>query len=280
MQKPPWVADSSSTSFTCRHSQRSFTRSPAWIASAPPPLKDPPAAQPPQALTRLRPGPPGRSATPAVRRCAPAPPAGPPRPTPHPASDQSAGAVEDLAGNDLASFANQFATTIISSVTVSSLAKRYQNLILSGTTAINGRGNINANTITGNDANNILNGGLGNDILTAGDGFDIFRFNTTPNSTSNRDLITDIVSGEDKLSFSRSIFSAFGKRASTIPPGQFPMELMPQPPTTPLSDSYTTPIPRSCANTLMEVVREVLQSRSLCLGLQDSTPFFQPLISA
>lgn len=128
--------------------------------------------------------------------------------------------VEDLAGNDLAPFANQFATTFISSVTASSLATQYQNLILSGTTAINGAGNINANTITGNDANNILNGGLGNDILTGGDGFDIFRFDTTPNSTSNRDLITDFVSGEDKLSFSRSVFSAFGKRASTITPEQ------------------------------------------------------------
>ena len=136
------------------------------------------------------------------------------------ASDQSVGVVEDLAGNDLAPFANQLATTFISSVTVSKLAEQYQNLILSGTNAINGRGNVNANTITGNDASNILNGCLGNDILTGGDGVDIFLFNTTPNSTSNRDLITDFVSGEDKLSFRRKVFSAFGKRASTITPDQ------------------------------------------------------------
>jgi Ca2+-binding RTX toxin-like protein len=48
-----------------------------------------------------------------------------------------------------------------------------ENLILTGTSAINGTGNSLNNTITGNSANNNLNGGAGNDTLTGGTGNDI-----------------------------------------------------------------------------------------------------------
>ncbi|WP_196803244.1 calcium-binding protein, partial [Dolichospermum circinale] len=47
-----------------------------------------------------------------------------------------------------------------------------ENLILTGTTAINGIGNDGNNVITGNTANNILDGGLGNDTLNGGLGTD------------------------------------------------------------------------------------------------------------
>ncbi|MHC5598995.1 MAG: proprotein convertase P-domain-containing protein [Nostoc sp.] len=47
-----------------------------------------------------------------------------------------------------------------------------ENLILTGTSAINGTGNSLNNTITGNGANNQLNGGAGNDTLYGGAGND------------------------------------------------------------------------------------------------------------
>ena len=92
-----------------------------------------------------------------------------------------------------------------------------ENLTLTGTAA-NGTGNSLANVIIGNTAANALDGGagsdtlygglgndtlaggaandrlyggLGNDTLTSDAGSDIFVFDTTPNSTSNRDTITD-----------------------------------------------------------------------------------------
>lgn len=61
------------------------------------------------------------------------------------------------------------------------LQANVENLTLTGTTAINGTGNVLANVITGNAANNILsgldgndklNGGAGNDTLSGGNGAD------------------------------------------------------------------------------------------------------------
>jgi len=49
-----------------------------------------------------------------------------------------------------------------------------ENLILTGTTAINGTGNDLNNVITGNIAANTLNGGLGDDTLVGGAGNDIY----------------------------------------------------------------------------------------------------------
>lgn len=47
-----------------------------------------------------------------------------------------------------------------------------ENLLLTGTAAINGTGNALANTLTGNSGNNILKGLAGNDILDGGAGAD------------------------------------------------------------------------------------------------------------
>jgi Ca2+-binding RTX toxin-like protein len=57
------------------------------------------------------------------------------------------------------------------SYTLSSLL---ENMILTGTAAINGIGNILANTLTGNNANNVLNGGGGADTLSGGAGNDTY----------------------------------------------------------------------------------------------------------
>ena len=79
--------------------------------------------------------------------------------------------IQDLAGNDLASFSNRFADTLITSATTT-LASAYQNLSLTGTTAINGTGNALNNVIIGNSGANSLSGGAGNDSLSGGLGSD------------------------------------------------------------------------------------------------------------
>jgi len=61
--------------------------------------------------------------------------------------------------------------TVNSSVTLT-LASNVENLLLTGTSAINGTGNTLTNYLRGNSANNTLNGGSGNDILEGGTGTD------------------------------------------------------------------------------------------------------------
>jgi len=63
--------------------------------------------------------------------------------------------------------------TVISSVT-RALGSYQENLILSGTAAINGTGNTLANVLTGNSAANILNGGAGADKMSGGLGNDTY----------------------------------------------------------------------------------------------------------
>ncbi|MCV2355711.1 hypothetical protein LNV09_16320 [Paucibacter sp. B2R-40] len=55
------------------------------------------------------------------------------------------------------------------------LGANVENLILTGTDAIDGSGNALNNAITGNDGDNILDGGVGIDILTGGLGDDVYR---------------------------------------------------------------------------------------------------------
>ena len=61
--------------------------------------------------------------------------------------------------------------TVQSSITYI-LGTNVENLTLTGTTAINGTGNAQNNTLTGNTADNVLNGGEGIDTLYGGDGND------------------------------------------------------------------------------------------------------------
>ncbi len=54
------------------------------------------------------------------------------------------------------------------------LAANFENLVLTGTAAINGTGNALNNSITGNSANNIIDGGAGADTMTGGAGNDTY----------------------------------------------------------------------------------------------------------
>lgn len=67
------------------------------------------------------------------------------------------------------------------------LGNYLENLVLTGSGAINGTGNSLNNTITGNDAANILNGGAGNDTLNGGGG----------NDTLNGGVGNDVYNGGD-----------------------------------------------------------------------------------
>jgi Ca2+-binding RTX toxin-like protein len=63
--------------------------------------------------------------------------------------------------------------TVRSAVTFT-LGAFVENLVLTGTGAINGAGNTLANNLTGNAANNMLNGAGGADIMRGGDGNDTY----------------------------------------------------------------------------------------------------------
>jgi Ca2+-binding RTX toxin-like protein len=68
--------------------------------------------------------------------------------------------------------ANEGTDTVMSSIS-HTLADNVENLILTGTAAINGTGNSLDNVLVGNDGNNTLSGGAGNDTLDGGKGKDI-----------------------------------------------------------------------------------------------------------
>lgn len=117
--------------------------------------------------------------------------------------------------------ASEGSDTVNSSVTYT-LASNIENLVLTGTTAINGTGNALNNTLTGNNAANTLTGGAGNDVLdglagtdslTGGAGNDTYVFGRgygvetvlDNDSTSGNNDLVSILSGvgTDQIWFRR-----------------------------------------------------------------------------
>jgi Ca2+-binding RTX toxin-like protein len=73
-----------------------------------------------------------------------------------------------------------------------------------------GQGN---DTLDGGNGADTLQGGIGNDSMSGGAGADLFLFDTAPNATSNKDTITDFLSGTDRIAFSKSVFTGLSEAA-------------------------------------------------------------------
>ena len=90
------------------------------------------------------------------------------------------GVLQDLAGNDLATFESTapILTYLSNLSSTGPLANSYSNLIIDGIGNINGTGNNRNNIITGNSGNNSLDGGAGKDTIYGGAGNDILEGGT------------------------------------------------------------------------------------------------------
>ena len=70
-------------------------------------------------------------------------------------------------------------------------------------------GNTLANSLTGGGGNDTLDGGANNDTLIGGAGADRFRFATTLNATTNRDVISDFsIAQGDIIELENAVFTA------------------------------------------------------------------------
>jgi Ca2+-binding RTX toxin-like protein len=86
------------------------------------------------------------------------------------------------------------------------LAANVENLKLSGTANINGRGNSLVNTVVGNTGNNILDGRGGDDRLIGGGGADTFAF-TTALVATNIDTVADFNVAADTIRLENTVFT-------------------------------------------------------------------------
>ena len=91
-------------------------------------------------------------------------------------------------------FSSQDIDTVKSSVSWV-LGDNFEKLVLTGSRAINGRGNDQANMINYNAKSNVLTGMCGDEILSGGPGADHFVFA----AGSGHDTITDFTDGKDKI---------------------------------------------------------------------------------
>jgi Ca2+-binding RTX toxin-like protein len=118
--------------------------------------------------------------------------------------------------------------TVQSSATFSLAGQYIEDLVLTGSGAVNGTGNTLANTIAGNGAANSLSGGDGadslygkggNDTLTGGAAADAFYFDTALGA-GNVDTIGGYSVADDTIMLSRAIFAAIGSDG-TLAAGAF-----------------------------------------------------------
>jgi len=79
----------------------------------------------------------------------------------------------DNAGDQVIEGFSEGTDTVISSVSIT-LSANVENLVLTGTGALNATGNSGKNVITGNSGNNVIDGGGGTDSVDGGDGSDVY----------------------------------------------------------------------------------------------------------
>jgi Ca2+-binding RTX toxin-like protein len=106
---------------------------------------------------------------------------------------------------------NEGTDTVSSRAATYTLATNVENLILTGTAAINGGGNALNNQLTGNGADNVLRGGLGEDILIGGLGKDTYNLAEATAATDTLRIATG-----DSLVSSYDIANAFKLGTGTI----------------------------------------------------------------
>lgn len=119
--------------------------------------------------------------------------------------------VVDKVGDTVAEAASEGTDLVLSSVTFT-LGANVENLTLTGSSAVNGTGNADANVLTGNSGANTLVGngggdtfigGAGKDTLTGGAGVDTFVYNAASESTvAFFDVITNFTAGTDTIDVS------------------------------------------------------------------------------
>jgi|GEM_PF-2022034 len=124
--------------------------------------------------------------------------------------------IVDNAGDKVSETATGGRDTVESSVSFSLAGQYIEVLRLTGSAAIDGTGNNQANNLYGNAAANTLSaaggddklfGGAGSDMLTGGTGADRFVFDTPLNAATNVDKILDFTVADDTIELDRSIFT-------------------------------------------------------------------------
>jgi Ca2+-binding RTX toxin-like protein len=94
--------------------------------------------------------------------------------------------------------------------------------VIGGNLADTLTGNTLANNLNGGGGNDTINGGGGNDTLTGGAGADRFRFATTLNATTNRDVISDFsIAQMDTIELENAVFTAFTTTGTLAAPAFF-----------------------------------------------------------
>jgi Ca2+-binding RTX toxin-like protein len=122
-------------------------------------------------------------------------------------------------GDRVVERAGEGVDTVLASVSVQ-LSDHVENLVLTGTAAVNGTGNALANRITGNTAANLLSGGDGDDVIEGGGGADVLTGGAGADTFVLRAgqaagaRIADFTAGEDRIAL-----VGFGQGAEVIVTG-------------------------------------------------------------
>jgi Ca2+-binding RTX toxin-like protein len=106
----------------------------------------------------------------------------------------------DNVGDAVTEIANEGTDTVQSAITYA-LGDHVENLVLIGSTAINGTGNSTDNTITGNSAANILNGNGGRDSLIGSRGNDTYIIDSIDDAITETGSSSDVDSAQSSVSW-------------------------------------------------------------------------------